>query len=83
MPEVVPGSGTDHSSTGPALRTGSAGTFSTRVRVAKSGWYVATASIPQRTLPAAQYCKPTFGVPCVSATIGASRVESKGVKVAR
>jgi hypothetical protein len=64
------------------LRTDSAGRFTTRVSITKTRWFAATASMPQRSLPAS-FCKATFGLPCVSATIGASRVVGKGVKVAR
>jgi hypothetical protein len=65
-----------------AVRTAANGTFSTRASITKATWFGATAQVPQRTL-AATFCKPTFGLPCVSATVGASRVVGKAIKVAR
>jgi hypothetical protein len=64
------------------VRTNAAGRFSTSVSIAKATRFVPTASVPQRSLGASA-CKPTFGVPCVSATLGASLVVGDGVKVAR
>jgi hypothetical protein len=64
------------------VRTSDNGTFSLRVALPKTLWFGATASIPERSL-GPNTCKATFGVPCVSATIGAARVISKGIKVAR
>jgi hypothetical protein len=64
------------------VRTATNGSFSTRASITKATWFGATAQVPQRTL-AATFCRPTFGVPCVSATLGASRVVGKAIKVAR
>jgi hypothetical protein len=64
------------------VRTSAGGTFSLRLTLPKTLWFGASASIPERSL-GANACKATFSVPCVSATIGAARVISKGIKVAR
>jgi hypothetical protein len=61
------------------VRTVANGGFSTRVKATKVAWYGATAQVPQRSL-GASFCKATFGVPCVAATVGASRVVGKALK---
>jgi hypothetical protein len=61
------------------VKTASNGTFTARVAAKKSAWYGATAQVPRRSL-APSFCKATFGVPCVAATVGASRVVGKAVK---
>jgi hypothetical protein len=64
------------------VTTDAVGGFTTSLSITKTRWFGATASIPQRSLDASA-CKPTFGVPCTSATVGAARVVGKAVKVAR
>lgn len=61
------------------VKTAPNGGFSARLKAKKVAWYGATAQVPQRSL-GASFCKVTFNVPCVSVTVGASRVVGKAVK---
>ena len=61
------------------VKTAPNGAFTARLKAKKVAWYGATAQVPQRSL-GASFCKATFGVPCVSATVGASRVVGRAVK---